>query len=349
MSNETSQLPDIFRGFENCNQLLPTTTYWQKAGPMQRASVDKVQLSPDPKDGDVYPQESDGDGNAKKLALTAVGLSKLSFAAGIGWASEFCGVTERTETYCRYKAAGALRKPDGTLLPIDGEYEINLLVIEKELRAQYTKKMAGAKKHYGEKHWNWPGDTEWIAKQIDRDLLQWNRHMLARAETGAKNRAIRKALALKSAFTPEEIKKPFAVPRIDFAPDVNDPQVKRFLLEQATGATHQLYPPSNGRVMANPPETVVETPEAAPAVEPEDDGLDVGLDAPHKDTTEELIATFAAADAQEQGRIFGQEVNGCGYEIGTKEKPSVLRILWRKNRVEAYRQLLKWAAGKGGE
>lgn len=348
MSQENPQVPDLFKGFEGCNQLLPTTTYWAKAGPMQRASVDKVQLSADPKDGDVYPQETDGDGNARKLALTAVALSKLSFAAGIGWASEFCGVTERTDTYCRYKAAGALRKPDGTLLPIDGEYEINLIVIEKELRAQYAKKMPGARKHYGEKNWKWPGDDQWIETQVQRDLLQWNRHMLARAETGAKNRAIRKALALKSTFTPEEIKKPFAVPRIDFAPDANDPQVKQFLLEQATGATRQLYPPSNGHSHARPAEAVVE--EAKPAPESASDSdLDDALSsaaANAVDPIEEAVATFQQTDETEQTRIFVDLVRSKGYAIGTTERPSTLRSLWRMNRADAYRKLLEW---KGGE
>ena len=72
-------------------------------------------------------------------------------------------------------------------------------------------------------------------------MIQWRKHKLGRAETGAMERVIRAALSMKHAYTLEELKKPFVIPRIDFSPDYNDPAVKRMMIENGMRAMNGLF------------------------------------------------------------------------------------------------------------
>jgi len=49
---------------------------------------------------------------------------------------------------------------------------------------------------------------------------------------------------MKGAYTLEEVKKPFVIPRISFSPDYEDPQVKQLLLQSAAMATASIYGPA---------------------------------------------------------------------------------------------------------
>jgi len=80
-----------------------------------------------------------------------------------------------------------------------------------------------------------------IEDAIRKEMIQYEKHMIGRAQSGAANRAIRSALGLKAAYAKEELARPFVVPRLAFTPDYNDPDVKRVLLAAATGTIADLY------------------------------------------------------------------------------------------------------------
>lgn len=62
-----------------------------------------------------------------------------------------------------------------------------------------------------------------------------------KAMTGAINRVIRALTGLKGQYTRAELQKPFAIPRVTFAPDYTDPEVKRVLLSQGMSSMGSLF------------------------------------------------------------------------------------------------------------
>jgi len=306
-----AQVPDIFRGHEGHNCLLPTKTYYQNVGPMQRVSVETVEISSNPGDGDVYKLREG------QFPLSKRGLEKIAHAAGISFHPEYSRVEEHRANYCRYKAVGAMRKADGTLQIVTGTYFIDL---EQDQKAGMS----------------------------DDRLKQRRQFIVQLCESGAKNRAIRSLLGLKSNYTAAELSKPFAVPRIDFAPDLSDPQTKRYLLDQATQATTSLYPPTGTPIHAEHRMIENGETEEAPEIQ-EDDGLDGALTEPDVNhDIEQKIAVFREMSAEDQTATFAVLVSEKGVIIGPPDDPSELRKLWRKDRVKAYRELLEWG-GNGNE
>jgi hypothetical protein len=81
----------------------------------------------------------------------------------------------------------------------------------------------------------------WVREKVVSDLIQMKKHMLARAQTGAMNRAIALLIGLKMSHTEEDLKRPFVVPSIRFTPDTSDPEVKRFYLALKAGVVEELY------------------------------------------------------------------------------------------------------------
>ena len=309
MSSQETAL-SVFKGHEDHNQLLPTETYFQNVGPMQKVSVETVRISADPEHGDVY-KLRDG-----QFPLTKRGLEKIAHAAGISFHPEFSRVEEHRSTYCRYKAVGAMRKADGTLQVVTGTYFIDLELDKKN------------------------GMTEARLKERTKFIVQL-------CESGAKNRAIRSLLGLKSHYKPQELKRPFAVPRIDFAPDMSNPQVVKHLLDQATQSTAQVYAPPAGQEVAaltNGGEAVGQQ-DGEPVGEPVDD-LDDALGEPEPSENEHKVSVFKTMDKAEQTKTFGETVTNKSYPIGTKTKPSDLRKLWLMDRVAAYSELLEWQGGE---
>jgi hypothetical protein len=66
-------------------------------------------------------------------------------------------------------------------------------------------------------------------------------------------RVIRAALSMKHQYTATELAKPFVVPRIDFSPDYNDPQVRNAMIENGVKSMATLFGSSAPAAM---PQTV---------------------------------------------------------------------------------------------
>src|SRR5690606_27790933 len=112
---------------------------------------------------------------------------------------------------------------------------------------------------------------------IDAQLRELRLHILAHAESKAKNRAIR-SLGLKSGFTEEDLKKPFVVAKLMWTGQTDDPELKRVFAEgtmnRMLGGSRALFGvapeprlPPPGRQLKAPP------PVGSVGVDPDDFGM----------------------------------------------------------------------------
>lgn len=196
--------------------------------------------------GDFYEQAAKGTGQTnaadgkeiwkKPQAPTAQFLHKIASAANIQWHPDKSGHTIIERSRVVYKAVAAVRQADGQYRIITDEYELDLEVIEDELRMEYEKK--AKTKAFQDKMKKDNNDLEYYIK---RDLLQKRKFKTQLAATGAMNRVIRKALTLKNAYWPDEAVKPFAIARFDFQPDYSDPVVRRYASVAAVQAQNALF------------------------------------------------------------------------------------------------------------
>jgi len=263
MEKSASTELDTYRQ-QNANILTPDIKIDGALSDFHKAVVEKVQLDSDPKTSDdVY-----YDNNAKGLVISGKGLSKLAGCAGIVWNFE---QTRRTDNrsdkmYCSYQAVGGIKKPDGTIIWMKGEYDIDLEVLKEQLVEVYTAKAKKDKK-----------DQAYIDYCVNRDLEQKRTHKVKLCETGARNRVIRALLGLKAKYTPKELSKPFVVARIVFQPDPKDPDVKKMMLAAAYQSITGIYglpaptqkPGPEDDYIDVPHETI--EPDDFPGDQPEDD------------------------------------------------------------------------------
>src|SRR5690606_20875043 len=82
---------------------------------------------------------------------------------------------------------------------------------------------------------------QWAKEQTRANMIQWKKNKIMRAETGAMLRVVRALLNMKMQYSPQELRKPFIIPRVDFAPDYSDPEVKRLVMEHGVRATTDLF------------------------------------------------------------------------------------------------------------
>jgi hypothetical protein len=222
------------------NVLVPTLTI-QEISPFHKPVLEIVRINPDPKAGEVY-EIVQGSGD---FSMRAVALQKIGYAAGLIWNAKGCGRTDdgSNPKVVTYRAEAAVRKEDGTYMPLNAEYMVDLDVIEEEARESYEKKsqtIMADKKKKGEK-WTDDDRKAYVEKSVRRDMLQKRKFRLQLAQTGAMDRVIRKILGLKGTYKATELSKPFVVPKIAFNPDINDPQVRQLLLKQGLDATNVLF------------------------------------------------------------------------------------------------------------
>lgn len=190
-------------------------------------------------------------------SLTKPFLQRLATEAGIQFAPGSGDVVKVDENTWKASAFGALRLPDGSVRTSNNFKVIDLVTEERKYRLAYEEKAvngitedraakAAAKKYAGA----WQGGTFLIAepdrgKYIENSLLdamaQLRSNAPQKAATGAILRVIRDLLGIKGTYTLNELKKPFAVARMSFSPDYNDPLIKQMLLQQAMQSVGNLF------------------------------------------------------------------------------------------------------------
>ena len=157
-----------FRKEGKYNVLVPTATL-QEISPFHKPVLEIVNINPDPKGGDVYEVVS-GSGN---YSMTAASLSKISFAAGLIWNAKGC---QRTDDGSKpkevsYRMEAVVRKEDGTYMPLNAEYLIDLDVINEEISNSYEAKSQTIMKDPKNK-WKEADRVAYVARSIKRDMLQ---------------------------------------------------------------------------------------------------------------------------------------------------------------------------------
>lgn len=235
MSKSLIELKD-YEG--KCNVLIPTVTM-QQISPYHRIRVEQVQLDPDPDSGDVFKVGSKKVGNNWQdvLSLSKTAILKLGTAAGIVWNWNETKVLSVSKDYVLYQAVGAMRKPSGEWIPLKATKEIDLDVIEAETYEANLEKANKMKPEYRDKM----SPEDWATAKTKSNMLQWRKNKLMRAETGAMLRVVRALLSVKHQYSVSELKKPFAVPTVDFAPDYSDPEVRKAMAEAGIRATADLF------------------------------------------------------------------------------------------------------------
>lgn len=292
---------------EKYNLLVPTVTAVQ-VNPLYRIRLVEVRADPNPTGGDVFKV---GSRTEKGITIELFSpqkslLERVANAAGLIFHPTECRLVKRTPRYAYYYAVGARRTASGEWAVAPGSKEIDLDVVEDELRLQYEGKCDDAgydapKKYKGQ----WGTETKekksgetyeknhyviapedrqrYVEDMLRANMIQWRKNLVHRAETGAKLRVIRSLTGMKSTYTAEELKKPFVIATVDFSPDYRDQQVKNLAIRQGLQAMGTLY----GGVPATIPMTIFEDAVELPEVPDEDDDVAHVVDAtPRVDRTQ---------------------------------------------------------------
>lgn len=160
-------------------------------------------------------------------------LDQIAAAAGVSWDVSASGRLDDGSDphYCHYRAVGRYRSFDGQLLTISGTVEMDL----REGSPQVDEIRSKAEESSDEKR-----RREGGARQI----MEMRKFLLRHAESKAKNRAVR-SLGVRTAYTRDELQRPFAVARLQFTGRTEDPALKQVfgqaLAASFLGSTPALY------------------------------------------------------------------------------------------------------------
>lgn len=265
--NQANSLAVISQKYKDCNLLLPVSTEIQ-LNPFYKYTVMEVKADIAEGSGDIFKVGTTKKGNdwidqyspAKPL------LMKLSSAAGIQFDPSNTFGTYISKNCYKAKAYGAMRMPDGTGKTHCDEKVINLDDEEDRFRLEFMDKSSqgitdkkqadeAAKLFKGEwkdskDKFNKPCKAYFIddvdrQKYIDRGVLVnmtlLRKTFAEKAMTGAILRVVRSLIGMKGTYTIEELKKPFAIPRVTFSPDYNDPTVRAAMLQQGMGSVTNMF------------------------------------------------------------------------------------------------------------
>jgi len=260
-------LTEIKEKYKSCNLLMPLTTEAQ-LNPFYKLVVMEVQADTSEHSGDIFKVGSIQSGKtwvdvyspAKPL------LMKLAAAAGIQFDPANTYGTYISKNCYKAKAYGALRMPDGTGKTHCDEKVINLDDEEDKLRLEFLdKSIQGITDPKAAKEAEKLFKGKWIDSQdkygkpckaykidesdrqayIERGVLVnmtlLRKTFAEKAMTGAILRVVRALIGLKGTYTLEELKKPFAIPRVTFAPDYSDPTVRSAMLEQGISSMGNMF------------------------------------------------------------------------------------------------------------
>jgi hypothetical protein len=223
---------------DKCNILTPAITT-EGLTPLHAVTVEQLELSPDPKQGDVYPHDKG------KMIIHKQGLEKLSNLAGIEMIKTMRTDAQNDRQYISYQAGGFIRKADGSVVMCIKTYGMDFEVIEEEVLEGYQEKMAKWVKDKGANQW--PNNMtesqrqEWITDKSRKEVRRRRKYKDQLCESGAQARVKRDLLGLKTFYSPEELKRPFVVVRVVLKPDYNDPKIKMMLTQAAISASGQIF------------------------------------------------------------------------------------------------------------
>jgi hypothetical protein len=220
--------------------------------------------------GEIY---SPGGG---RWALARSVLNRIAAAAGVSWDAQLSGRIDdgSDPKYCHFRSVGWYRSFDGTDLQITGEKEMDLR----------------------------DGSPQLVNKS-EKQIRELRFHILAHAESKAKNRAIR-SLGLKPTYSKTELEKPFVAAKLVWTGQSDDPELKRLFAEgtmqRMLGGSRALFGPA--APAAAPTQRQLKTPppvSATPAARHDDCGPGDYIDAPLPPASDEGVIDAHGEPAQQ--------------------------------------------------
>lgn len=296
----------------------------QQINPYYKLSVSLLTVDTSAQAAQIFKVGSKSIGNNQwedLYSLTKPFLQRLATEAGIQFAPGAGDVVKVDANTWKASAFGALRLPDGTVRTSNNFKVIDLLTEERKYRLGYEEKaksgitdkkaaQAASEKYMGS--WNASNSVFFIAEQdrskyIECSLLDAMAQLRAnapqKAATGAILRVIRDLTGVKGTYTKDELKKPFAVARMAFSPDYNDPVVKQMMLQQCMQSV--------GNLFGN------QLPVTQTISIPQNDNTDEEVDIP-ADVYDEGSQTDAETNQQEEVRPNDFQCDKCGSIIAEK-------------------------------
>lgn len=240
----------------NVNFLLPSETYGQVISEYEKVMIEVVRVDPNQAGGDVY-EVARG-----KLALSSRPLMAISHAINVKWHPTLTGKVEDTPRKSTARAVGVMRKPNGELITMVEEKTVDLDAIEEEQRIKFEDEAEKGCPYWssGQKHYKaWKSDAEkkkWIEREVQKAVLSYKKFKNERAMTGAKGRVIKKFVALKSTYTAEELRKPFAFPCVfpDAKKMLERPELQQAAIDKMTGSVQSIFGPESTSFSSRPKE-----------------------------------------------------------------------------------------------
>lgn len=278
---------------------------------------------------DTFPMDKEYDQGTKtwvpkNYALNKIGLEKLMAAANIqileskpiiptsvSYAAEMARRLGQPVNYDKrdiaYQVIISMPDLTGTTRIIKASKEM----IADEIYQECLDQTANKKKWINKKQVDCTDEEK--EAEAKKNFNQIMKFRSALCESKALNRAIRKALHIKSKYTAEELSKPFAVPFV--VPNTDDPDMKKAMIDRYRIGTGTLYGVDLG---SGPDQTamVVQAPQqydALNAPEPEPDTDLEGYDFDEAPDDEESEgAEDEDTDDEGDGPVYCE---GCGCEI----------------------------------
>jgi len=286
---------------DKCNILTPAITTGGITK-LHAVTTEQIELSPNPKDGDVYPHDK------TKMIVANKGLEKLALLANIQMNKSIRTDPQNDRQYISYQAGGFLWKADASAVMCIKSYAMDFEVIEEEVLEMYQDRM---KKYVKDKAANqWPNNlddrqrSEWIHDKAKKEVRRRRKFKEQLCESGAQARVKRELLGLKGWYSADELKKPFVVVRVTLKPDYDDPEIKRLMFERAMSAQGQIFGTAPGSAITHQPAPQIshEQPPIEPAAIPNGD-LDEDIpDADYEDAATEAAGENGAPDPAEVAR-----------------------------------------------
>lgn len=258
MENSLS-IQNVLNQRNNYNLAIPFVES-QQINPYYKLRVSLLYVDTNPNASQIFKVGSRSLGNNRYedlYSLTKPFLQRLATEAGIQFAPGSGDVVKMDENTWKASAFGALRLPDGSVRTSNNFKVIDLLTEERKYRLAYEEKAVkgitdkrAAKAAAGKYAGQWQGETFIVAEQdrgkyIECSLLdamaQLRSNAPQKAATGAILRVIRDLLGIKGMYSMDELKKPFAVARMSFSPDYNDPLIKQMMLQQCMQSVGNLF------------------------------------------------------------------------------------------------------------
>jgi hypothetical protein len=202
------------------NILRPTETVMTAQSPFTIVYGNIIRFE---KDADTY--KVDGG----KLALNKTAHDKIASAAGISFVDVQRTDNRNDPDFAEVKVIAVMKRADGTLITATGTKSVDVNAMIDRLGP----------------------DSDKV-----KNRKQLRQFKVERAESGAKNRAIRALMAIKASYLPAELAKPFVVPQIttNYELIMQDPELRRLAGAQQLGAMGMLYPQQNPSLSTTQPQ-----------------------------------------------------------------------------------------------